>query len=299
VRVSPQGLFLAVALAASSATAAPLSAEITILDPAAGCPDALALRAMVETIVQRPILPSSPTDTLYTTVRFRRAGSGFEAQVHLAGAKQGERWLTDTGENCAPLAQAVAVTLALLIDSHPTPANATTDDHPRRSQGALALGLGPTLGLLPSTALAFDAALEVRWQRWSVQAGGIYLQPRDADLGPGHVRVRLAFANMVLCRGLAGGPPLQLDACAAGAAGWLSGRGQGYPDSSQAAFFWNAFGAAMRLGGLLGGRWRWVITAEGLVPLGQRSFSVGNLGVAYRTDRVGGLAQLHLGVHLW
>jgi hypothetical protein len=98
---------------------------------------------------------------------------------------------------------------------------------------------------------------------------------------------------------LLGGPSLQLDGCAAGAAGWLSGQGEGYPVSSQADFFWSSLGAAIRLGGPLGQRWLWAITTEGLVPLGQRSFSVGNLGVAYRSARVGGLAQLHLGIRLW
>jgi hypothetical protein len=286
-------------LATSSAAAAPLSAEISVLDTTVGCPDSRELHATVEHIVQRPILPTSPLDTVFATTSFRRVGTGFEARVHLTGAKQGERWLADTGESCAPLAQAVAVTLALLIDSRPAEASSAADENSLRSRGALSLGLGPTLGLMPSAALAFDAALEVMWSRWSVHAGGVYLQPRDAALGPGHVRVRLASADVLLCRWLLGGPSLQLDACTAGAAGWLSGQGEGYPVSSQAGFFWSSLGAAMRLGGPLGRRWLWAVTTEVLVPLSQRSFSVGNLGVAYRSDRVGGLAQLHLGARLW
>ena len=297
MRVS--GLFLAVALSTSSAAAAPLSAEISVLDGAAGCPESRELHATVEHIVQRPLLPSSPSDTVFATVSFRRVGTGFEAQVHLMGAKQGERWLTDTGEDCAPLAQAVAVTLALLVDSRPPPDSTAADLRTLRSRGALSIGLGPTLGLQPSAGLAFDAALEVRWPRWSVHAGGVYLQTRDAELGPGLVSVRLTWADVLLCRLLSGGPSLQLDACAAGAAGWLSGQGEGYPDSSKAGFFWSSLGAAMRLGGPLGERWVWAITTEGVVPMRQHSFSVGNLGVAYRSDRVGGLARLHLGARLW
>jgi len=297
VRVS--ALFVAVALSTSSGAASPLSADISVLNGAVSCPDSRELHATVEHIVQRPLLPTSPADTVFATVSFRRAGTGFAALVQLTGAKQGERWLTDTGESCAPLAQAVAVTLALLVDSRPAPASSTADLRSHRSRGALSLGLGSTLGLQPSAGLAFDAALEVKWPRWSVHAGGVYLQPRDAELGPGRVSVRLAWADVLLCRLLSGGPALQLDACAAGAAGWLSGQGEGYPEASQAGFFWSSLGAAIRLGGPLGERWLWAITTEGLVPLEQHSFSVGNLGVAYRSDRVGGLARLHLGVRLW
>jgi hypothetical protein len=299
VRISPQGLLLAVALSTSTAVAGPLSAEIRVLEATVGCPESRELHTMVEHIVQRPIMPTLPLDTMFTTVRFRRAGTGLEALVQLTGAKQGERWLTDTGESCAPLAQAVAVTLALLIDSRPAPADSVTALPSLRSQGALSLGLGPTLGLLPSASLAFDAALELMWPRWSVHAGAVYLLPRDAQLGPGRVHVGLYSADVRLCRWLLGVPSLQLDGCAAGAAGWLSGQGEGYPVSSQAGFFWSSLGAALRLGGPIGQRWLWAITAEGLVPLGRRSFSVGNLGVAYRSARVAGLAQLHLGVRLW
>ena len=299
MRVFPLGLFLAAVLATSSAVADPLSAEISVPEPTAGCPASRELRALVERIAQRPLLPTSPSDTVFATVRFRQAGTGFEAQVHLTGAKQGERLLTDTGESCAPLAQAVAVTLALVMDSRPTPATPRAVVPLLQSRGTLSLGLGPTLGLVPSAGMAFSAALGVTWPRWSVHAGGVYWQTREAVLGSGHVTVRLAAANVLLCRWRVGKPNLHLEACAAGAAGWLSGQGQDYPVSSQAGFFWSAFGAAMRLGGQLGERWLWAVSAEGLVPLSQRSFSVGNLGVAYQTDRVGGLAQLHLGTRLW
>jgi hypothetical protein len=236
---------------------------------------------------------------VFASVRFRRAEAGFEALVQLTGAKQGERALTDTGESCAPLAQAVAVTLALLVDNAPAPTSPPADVPSPRSQGAVSLGGGPALGLLPSASLAMDATLHFSWPRWSVHAGGFTLLPRDAQLGPGRVKVQLTAAHGMVCRRLGGGSSLRLDGCAAGAAGWLSGQGAGYPSSSRAGFFWSSLGAAVRLGGPIGQRWLWAVTAEGLVPLGQHRFSVGNLGVAYRSARVAGLAQLHLGFLLW
>ena len=87
---------------------------------ATDCPLAGELRTAVERIVQRSIA-SSPGDRLIVDVQFLRGDSGFEAVVRLAGAKQGERRLTDTGGSCAPLEQAVAVTLALLVDLDPEP----------------------------------------------------------------------------------------------------------------------------------------------------------------------------------
>jgi hypothetical protein len=298
VRVLPSGLLLAIALSTSSALAAPLSAEIRVIDASVGCPDARELHATVERILQRSLSPTLPADTVFASVRFRQAGTGFEALVHLTGAKQGERTLTDTGGSCAPLAQAVAVTLALLVDNAPAPTVPPAEPS-FRSQGAVSLGLGPVLGLLPSASLALDATLQLIGPRWSVHAGGFTLLPRDAELGPGRVSVRLYSAHGMVCRRVWGGSSLRLDGCAAGAAGWLSGQGEGYPISSQAGFVWSSLGAAVRLGGPIGSRWLWAVSTEGLVPLGQHRFSVGNLGVAYRSARVAALVQLHLGVRLW
>jgi hypothetical protein len=298
VRVPPKGAWLAVLLAASSAAAAPLSADITVQGDAESCPSSAELAAAVEQIVQRPLGAAGPSDTVTATVRFQRTDVGFQALLRLAGAKQGERSLTDTTESCAPLAQAVAVTLAVLIDADATPAARPVVSSPR-SRGSLSLGVGPALGLVPSVSLAMGGEMAVGWRRWSVHVGGIYLLPREERLGPGDVQVHLAYADALLCRLIHLGASLEVEACGVGAAGWLSGTGEGYPSSSQAAFFWSSLGAALRLGGTLGGTWLWRLSTEALAPLAERSFSIGNLGVAYRTGRVGGLAQLQLGMRLW
>ena len=293
----PPGLAIAAALALPSAEAAPLSTDIAVLDETGLCPEARQGHDALEHIVQRPVVPVAPSDTVFANIAFRRANGGFEALLHLTGAKQGERRLTDTGDSCGPLVQAVAVTLALLIDSGPHPLLTAMEGKRALPTPTLSLGSGPAFGMLPSATAAFHASLGVLWPRWSAHLGGFYLWPRDAQLAPGKVHVSLAAADGLLCRAFPG-PALRFDACAAGVAGWLSGKGEGYPVSSQAGFFWSSVGAALRLGGPLGQRWLWAIATEGLLPLGQRSFSIGNLGVAYRSARMGGMAELQLATRL-
>ena len=303
MRILPSAFALAAALAAAPATAVPLSAELTVAraPAAADCPLAGELQAAVERIVQRPVA-SAPGERLIADVQFHRSENGFEAVVRLAGAKQGERRLTDTGGSCAPLAQAVAVTLALLVDLGPEPPVAVPPPAPppqSGSHGELWIGSGGGLGLSAGPALAVCGGVAASRARWSLRGGGGAVLPRAAELAPGSVRVSLVRGELLLCRAFAGGPRALLDACAGGTAGWLSGLGQGYPVSMDAGFLWAAAGAAVRLGGGVGGLWLWGVQAELLVPFRRHSFSIENAGVAYRSSPVAGLLELQLGVRLW
>ena len=303
MRSLPSALALAAVLAAPPTTAEPLSVELTVArSPAAtDCPLAGELRTAVERIVQRSIA-SSPGDRLIVDVQFLRGYSGFEAVVRLAGAKQGERRLTDTGGSCAPLEQAVAVTLALLVDLDPEPPEPMPP--PARSpasgsHGDLWICGGGGLGLSAGPTLAGGGGTAASWARWSLRGGGGFVLPRQAALAPGYVRVGLVRGEVLLCRALAAGLRARLDACAGGSAGWLTGQGQGYPASMDAGFLWAAAEAAVRLGGVVGGHWLWGVQAEVLTPFGRHTFSVENAGVAYRSSPVAGLLELQLGARLW
>ena len=301
VRILPSALALAAALAALPAPAAPLGAELSVVRaPEAGdCPSSGELQAAIERIVQRPVVSASG-ERLVADVRFQRGESGFAALVRLEGAKQGERRLTDTGGSCAPLAQAVAVTLALLVDLGPEPPAPSPVRSPKPgSHGDLWICSGGGLGLSAAPALALGGGAAVSWARWSLRGSGGTVLPREAELAPGSVRVGLARGELVLCRALTGGPRAQLDACAGGSAGWLSGHGQGYPVSMNAGLVWAAAEAAVRIGGVLGGHWVWGVEGQLLAPFRRYTFSVENAGVAYRSSPVAGLLQLQLGARLW
>lgn len=287
-------VLLPIAAALPAAAALPVEISVQRAPAAEECPGPAELRAAVDRIVQSP---AGNGPAIVARVEFRRAEAGFEAQVLLEGPKPGERRLTDTGSSCAPLAQAVAVTLALLLDD--APAAPAASPAPLEPGGALWLSAGPGLGVSAETTLSVGGAVALSWPRWSVHAGGVYLVPRDAELAPGRVTVGLSWGELLLCRALHGGASFRLDVCADGAAGWLSGHGQGYPSSTDAGFVWLAAGAAVRLGGTLGSRWLWGAAARALLPLGRHSFSVENAGTAYRSDRVAGVVDLELGVRLW
>jgi hypothetical protein len=304
VRILPSAVALAAALAAAPSLAAPLSAEVTVerAPEAADCPSAGELQAAIERIVQRPVV-AAHGERLVADVQFLRGkdgNQGFEALVRLAGAKQGERRLTDTGGSCAPLAQAVAVTLALLVDlgPEPRPMPSVSPLDPR-SRGEIWLFGGGGLGLTAGPTAAGGGGAAVAWARWSLRASGGAVLPREAELSPGSVRVGLARGELLLCRALASGLRARLDACAGGTIGWLSGRGQGYPVSMNAGFWWVAAEAAIRLGGVVGGRFLWGLQAGLAVPSARHTFSVENAGVAYRSSPVAGLLELQVGARLW
>src|SRR4051812_36976610 len=94
---------------------APLSAAIFVsrAPEAVDCPETGALAARVERIVERPLAGPSGANSLVVRVEFSRNRGSYEADVHLSGAREGERMLRDDSPTCEALADAVAVTTAL------------------------------------------------------------------------------------------------------------------------------------------------------------------------------------------
>src|SRR3982751_52777 len=84
------------------------------------CPDTAALRARVEQITGTRLGRVTATEpALAVAVSFSREGDRYRAAIRTQGPKEGERVLEDEGPTCAALAEAVGVTLALLLDRVP------------------------------------------------------------------------------------------------------------------------------------------------------------------------------------
>jgi hypothetical protein len=242
-------------------------------------------------------------------VSFDRSEGGFRALVHLAGAKPGERELTDTGPNCAPLTQAVAITLILLADRGPEaqtlPQSTSAPDLSTRATPSwraarVFLASGAGLGLVGAPSLDAAAGLSVvRSSGWGLVGALFYVVPRGTSLPPGEVRVWLVAAEAEVCRAIGDVGGTLLLVCAGGAAGWLTGRGVGYPTERAAGFPWLAGSARIGLGGALVGRVRWTLQAELLVPIRRQTFSIDNLGPAWESRPVGGRVDLGAEVSLW
>jgi hypothetical protein len=238
----------------------------------------------------------------------------------LAGKREGERTLTDTGPNCAALGRAVGITIALLLDAgrdvaaesampaaaRTAPASLTAAGGapvppPRATNGALAVTLGPALGLVGGPSLAMGLALVVGVrQRVALALDGQYVASRSTAFDSGEVDVALVASRLRVCGVFRRGARLRAAACAEGAAGRLRGEGHGYPSADRAATLgWIAAGAGAAGTFAIGRRWQVGLSADALAPLHRSTFSIANRGVAYRSSAVSALFAASVGVVLW
>src|SRR3954453_22636034 len=107
---------------APEAWASPKTAELSVArgPGAEDCPDTTALQARVEQITGTRLEQLAATEPrLALGVSFSREGDSYRAAIRTQGPKEGERSLEDEGPTCVALAEAVGVTLALLLDRVP------------------------------------------------------------------------------------------------------------------------------------------------------------------------------------
>jgi hypothetical protein len=307
--------------AVSRAEAAPLSADLSV-ERAAGtedCPDRESLGGLVVRIVNPRGGVSSlggPGSDVRAVVQFSRAGAGYQATLRLAGAKEGERTLTDTAATCTALGRAVAITMALLLDAGleaapeaapPAPAAvavapaAPVEAPPRATSAFLAVTAGPALGLVGPPSLATGLAFELRLgRRISVELEGQYVAPRATAFDTGQVDVALLAGRTRLCGAVAADAPVRVALCAEGGAGQLRGQGRGFATANGAAgTAWLGAGGGLQASGVVGRRWILGVSADVLAPLHKSTFSIENRGIAYRSSAVAGLLAVGVGVKLW
>ena len=312
----------AVACVASSpslVSAAPLSAELSVeRAPDAGdCPDVAGLSRIVERIVSAdagsPVVRAG--GEVRALVRFSRDAGVYQAALLLAGQREGERTLTDTGPTCTALGRAVGITLALLLDAGleaqpdrpppPAPTVVSTPvaapPRPRSSEGTLAVTAGPALGLVGAPTLAVGVAFAVTLKRRArLSLDGQYAAPRATAFDEGEVEVSLVSARLRVCGVVTPETVVRVGVCAAGAAGALRGEGRGYATTdTTGTLTWLAAGGGLEATAPLGQRLRVGVAADALAPLRKSTFSIVNRGVAYRSSPVSGMLVVSLGVVLW
>src|SRR5262245_51916025 len=98
----------------------PIHAALVVTrdDGARDCPDSAVLGARVETVAGKELFAAAgdaARDT-WVQVEFVRSITGYRAVISARGQRQGTRALDDVGPECSSLAEAVAVTLAILLD---------------------------------------------------------------------------------------------------------------------------------------------------------------------------------------
>ncbi len=321
------GAAAAVALvgAASSTRAEPRPAPATPLvlswSAPAGCPPARAVEAEVLAILGAA---PHPGPELLATVVVVESGDGrYEAMLGTRrGGAAGERHLT--GEDCAELAHAAALVLALMLTPGsepatrapvPAPAQAPTPGPstepppapsapPAPASGWPALARGTVVvgaGALPGTAVGGGlhlgvahgtGSVELRLEAWLPKTVTSVEQPRmGADLW------MLTAAPALCLRGRPGGGVVRLDGCAALETTHLRARGFGMSNPGRAVASWGALvaeaGVALRLSGRVGLRG----AAEVSRPLVRPRFAIENVGELHRPAcfGVGGGLAVELG----
>jgi len=258
--------------------------------------------AKVEAIVGRSLASSEASGRVLVGVQFSRADAGYQARLGLTGAREGERWLRDDGQRCDALADAVAVTVALLFDSaSEAPAPRVAPREPVQPTlrwwlgGRFGLGVGLVGGATWVAGGTASVSLGARtWFDLGLSTSGT----RSLVFGSGVVRLRLSYAELSgfhsLTRGdFQFGPTLSI------LGGVTSGAGEGYASTNQESLAYMALGGGARAQFRLARRLLLSVRAEAVVPLQKQVFSVGYVGDAYLSSELAALADLGLALAIW
>jgi hypothetical protein len=284
----------------------PFSAAIIVsrTPEARDCPDAGRLAAEVERIVGRPLVEAGAQDVLVVRAEFSRHGGIYQAKVQLTGAREGERVLSDEGVTCEALADAVAVTTALLLDPSERPPKApAARPAPEPTPSWLELWVSGRYGVADGlvggpTWIAGGGLGASLGPLTSIELGATVTGSYTSQLGGGNVHVRLWYVELGGFRSLTG-DTLQFGPCLQLMGGVLGGVGEGYATTSSASLAWFAAGAGLRAEVRFGSNLRLGARALALVPTRKESFSVGYVGTAHESSAVGGSAEFMLGMKFW
>ncbi len=275
------------------------------------CPDAATLIARIANIRGRAGAPSSAS----YDVGFSHTADIFTAVIR-GGDGESQRVLEGRGLTCAALAQATAVTLALLFDSEvdhtpsekPAPAPPPPSPPPKdhllgdlvlvdvrdrgpRVDGTLALGVSGLVGVLRPLSPAVTGELGLQVARWRVGIGVLWNPAQSLTLEPGVVRESLLSGTARSCLALTRASGFRFDVCTGLFAGVMTAQAEGFTRDERRVRTWLAVPLELSLA-QLAGPVGWEVSAAALGSLVHQDFSIDGLGVAYQSARVGGMLSL-------
>ncbi|WP_044986291.1 hypothetical protein [Sorangium cellulosum] len=219
-------------------------------------------------------------------VHFLRTDATYTAVLQAGG--RARQLSSEAGATCDELVEAVALTVAILLDSQPAPPPAPLPAVPApppapvavppprpppqapRGDVALELGAAGTMGMLDLFRPAAVADVSLRRSAWSAGLGAVWLPRQDIEIAPGAVSVGLVAATARGCATLLGElDGFRLSACALSLLGAVHGAGKGFDPDREAAAPWFALGAsALAEGPLFGTRaLGWAARATLLAPV--------------------------------
>lgn len=303
------GTSVLVAVLHRSAHAQGLPALRVEREPGAeGCPDAASLGERIVAIRGR----ADPPNNRSYVLSFSHIGNSFSATIRSEPKGESQRVLADQGPTCAAVAQAAAVTLALLFDSDlerappakPAPAPRSAPAPPKLESkstkptragsdlhGTLSLAAGAVAFVVRPLSPVLSAEVGVRSARFRGGLGVLWVPPQTLTLEPGHVKEWLLSGVARACVPLIAGSRIGLDVCSGLLVGVLDARADGFTKNEQRRRAWLAAPLGLSLShasGALG----WEFSASALGVLVHHDFMVEGLGVAYGAPRVGGMLTL-------
>ena len=234
----------------------------------------------------------------------------------LGGRDGSTRSFVDTGQNCAGLSEALALTLAMISDGMPLfdrkaavassppmpPVPVTPPSQAMRRPWELGAGALGASNLLGAPTVGYGVAAIWR-PRPHLAAGvkAIWMPARTIDKNGGRTKVSVEAGLASACWGiLAYGRRFIPALCGELGGGVLQGSSEGYADSQTATRLWLGAGAFANAGIRISNRWS--VAAQGgvLLSLRSESFTIGGLGSpVYEPSRFGWLAEIDLRVRIW
>ena len=272
------------------------------------CPDVYGLATKVRDMSTADIAVSEaalPRDT-WVEVELSRVLSGYRATISARGRRNGTRTIDDVGARCASLADAVAVTLVMLLDPQgaPTPpepppiADARSPSPHEGARRSFSPGVegafGASVAVLEHTVPVVELGARAHvGERFGVAVGGGVVFRDRVSVAGGSVQLGLVYGYLRGSLSVFEREGTRVALVAGPLLGSLSGEGTGYDTPLPSRRLpWIAVGGGPELRAALSSWLAWSVRLLAVVPLVHQGFSVDDAGTptdAFETPPVGGI----------
>lgn len=300
------------------------SLQVSKSDGAKDCPDAAGLADRVAQIAGKPVLDPTPSSALRLSfsVQLTANKAGYSAVLRAKGTRSGVRNIADIGSDCSGLADALAVTLAIILDDErsapppapnplesfvvqppapqsPTPTESAPPPRETPTFWRPFVGAGAALGILDTNALGAVAGLDINIGRLVTGLEVLWLLPHRFDRGPGNATVDLVAVGFHACFQPETDPRrTHLALCAHFTEGRLHGAAEGFTINRSASRPWTAPGVAALVGGEVTSPLEWFVRAKLYFPVRRERFVIDNLGTVHETPLLGALVAAGLALRI-
>jgi hypothetical protein len=287
------------------------------------CPDAAGIATRVAAMAGTnpfELRAEIPRNT-WVQIEFAEGLSGYRAVISAHGRRQGKRAIDDIGPGCTSLADAVAITLVMLLDPElarpspePVPAAPPPAVTPVRAPKAapdvpgersarsrrVSFGVegagGASIGILQHGSPFVEAGVLLRSRSWfSLATGGGFVLPDRVALPSGSVELGLWYAYLRASANVFEGEGSRIALFLGPSTGSLRGEGVDYTENPPQHLWWIAATFGAELCAALSASISWTARIFALTPLRYEGFYVMDAGdrvTAFRTPAVGGALSI-------